>query len=152
MGLNIRDLRITRPGFASGSPLADSNSMDKGNVAPRLEVSGVPANAVELALVCHDPDAPLPQGYTHWVLYGIPPSTTALDAGSDRAFRAGPNSNGNQHYDGPAPPPGHGLHHYYFWIYALDRKVDGTPTREEFLAQYGPHILEQNRVIGTYER
>ena len=152
MGLNIRDLRITSPAFANGGPLADSNSMERGNVAPPFAISGVPAQAVELALICHDPDAPLPDGYTHWVLYGIPPNTTALDKDADKKFRPGPNSNGNQHYDGPAPPPGHGVHHYYFWVYALDTTVDGKPTRAEFLARYASHIIEQNRVIGTHQR
>ena len=152
MGLNIKDLRITSPAFANGGPLADSNSMEKGNVAPPLAIAGVPAQAVELALICHDPDAPLPDGYTHWVLYGIPPNTSALDKDSDKKFRPGPNSNGNARYDGPAPPPGHGVHHYYFWVYALDKAVDGTPTRAEFLARYAPHIIEQNRLIGTYQR
>ena len=152
MGLNIKDLRITSPAFPTGGALADSNSMEKGNVAPLLEISGVPANAVELALICHDPDAPLPDGYTHWVLYGIPPGTSTLGPESDSQFRPAPNSNGNQRYDGPAPPPGHGVHHYYFWLYALDRKVEGTPTRAEFLAAYAPHIVEQNRLVGTYQR
>lgn len=27
-------------------------------------------------------------------------------------------------YKGPAPPPGHGTHHYYFWVYALDQDLE----------------------------
>ena len=53
---------------------------------------------------------------------------------------------------GPQPPEGHGLHHYYFWIYALDTKVIGEPSREEFLEKYADNIIEQNRIIGTYQR
>jgi hypothetical protein len=152
MGLNLRDLRLTSPAFSSGGRLEDQHSMEKGNVAPPLAITGVPAETVELALVCHDPDAPLADGYTHWVLYGIPPQTRALANDADKLFRPGPNSNGNARYDGPAPPPGHGPHHYYFWVYALDKPVSGTPTRAEFLSQYGGNIIEQARLIGVYER
>ncbi|HLU98416.1 MAG TPA: YbhB/YbcL family Raf kinase inhibitor-like protein [Thermobifida alba] len=52
--------------------------------------------------------------------------------------------------DGAAPPAGHGVHHYYFWVYALDTRVAGEPTLEEFLTSYGDHVIEQNRVVGTY--
>jgi Raf kinase inhibitor-like YbhB/YbcL family protein len=152
MGLNIKDLRITSAAFANGGRLDDKYSMDKGNVAPPLSIRGVPKEAVELALICHDPDAPLAQGYTHWVLYGIPPSTTELGSDADKKFRPGPNSNGNAHYDGPAPPPGHGPHHYYFWLYALSKPVVATPTRAEFLERYADSIVEQNRVIGVFDR
>ena len=47
--------------------------------------------------------------------------------------------------------PGHGEHHYYFWVYALDTTVEGTPTREEFLQKYAGNIIEQNRIVGIYE-
>jgi hypothetical protein len=70
---------------------------------------------------------------------------------ADSTYRPGPNGAGTLGYVGPQPPAGHGPHHYYFWVYALDTKVDGTPTREEFLSTYGPHIVEQNRLVGSFE-
>lgn len=117
---------------------------------PTLDVAGVPAEAIELAMICHDPDAPIPRGFTHWTVYAIPPGTDVI--GRDGPGRDGPNSLGESGYTGPNPPSGHGVHHYYFWVYALDRQVSGTPTREEFLEQYGESIVEQNRVVGTYTR
>jgi Raf kinase inhibitor-like YbhB/YbcL family protein len=152
MGLNIKDLRISSPAFQNGGRLEDKCAMEKGNASPPLRISGVPKGAVELALICHDPDAPLPRGYTHWTLYGIPAEATELGSDADEKFSPGPNSNGNYCYDGPQPPHGHGPHHYYFWLYALDKPVTGTPTRAEFLDQYGEHIIEQNRLVGVYER
>ena len=152
MGLNIKDLRITSRAFVNDGRLADQYTMDLGNVAPPLTIRGVPKEAVELALICHDPDAPLPQGYTHWVLYGIPPTTTDLGSDADKKFRPASNSNGNARYDGPAPPHGHGPHHYYFWLYALKKPVTGTPTRAEFLEKYAGSIVEQNRIVGVFDR
>jgi phosphatidylethanolamine-binding protein (PEBP) family uncharacterized protein len=35
-------------------------------------------------------------------------------------------------------------------VYALDTRVAGEPTLEEFLTSYGDHVIEQNRVVGTY--
>lgn len=151
MGLNIADLKITSPEFDNGGRLEDRHANDKGNEQPALRIAGVPSDAVELAVVCHDPDAPLPDGFTHWTLYGIPADTTEVAPGADSQFRPGPNDFGNDGYGGPQPPAGHGPHHYYFWVYALSRAVDGTPSRRDFLDGYGDAIIEQNRVIGVYE-
>ncbi len=35
----------------------------------------------------HDPDAPLVDGFTHWVLYNIPGDTTELAEGAETARR-----------------------------------------------------------------
>jgi Raf kinase inhibitor-like YbhB/YbcL family protein len=151
MGLNIQDLRISSTDFEAGGALDGRHANDRDNVAPRLRIEGVPAGTTELALICHDPDAPLPDGFTHWVLYGIPADTTELGPDADERFRPGSNDFGAEGYGGPQPPPGHGTHRYYFWVYALSTAVEGTPTRREFLDRYGDDIIEQNRVVGTYE-
>lgn len=150
MGLNIKDLTIASTDFDAGGRIGDDYAYDKGNKVPRMVISGVPEETVELAIICHDPDAPLPHGFTHWLLYGLAPDATDLTAEALEAARAGENGFGESGWGGPQPPPGHGTHHYYFWVYALDRAVDGTPSREEFLDAYGDSIIEQNRVIGTY--
>lgn len=150
MPLNIKDLKIESLDFAPLGKMEDKFAGDKGNVTPRLKISGAPKEAVELAVICHDPDAPLPRGFTHWTVYGIPPQATDL-TDADKKFRVGPNGMGQNSYFGPRPPAGHGLHHYYFWVYALNTKVDGTPSREQFLERYKDNIIEQNRVVGTYQ-
>ncbi len=66
-------------------------------------------------------------------------------------FRVAPNGAGYAFYYGPQPPAGHGPHHYYFWVYALDTKVEGMPSREEFLQKYAGNIIEQNRIVGIYQ-
>jgi Raf kinase inhibitor-like YbhB/YbcL family protein len=150
MGLNIHELRITSPDFAHCGPLGQGHSHQGGDIPPSLCVRGVPSAAVELVIICHDPDAPLPEGFTHWTLYGLPPVDVDLGPDAGIVFRSGPNDTGASGYFGPAPPPGHGLHHYYFWVYALDAPVRGTPSRAEFLTRYRGHIIEQNRVVGVY--
>lgn len=139
-------LALTPLDFEPLGRIPDRFSADGGNASPAFTVEGAPEGTVELALVAHDPDAPLPRGFTHWTVYGIPADAAAIDASSGRV---GPRSFG-EGYSGPQPPPGHGIHHYYFWVYALGRPVKGEPTREEFLDAYADAILEQARVVGTY--
>lgn len=149
MPLNIKDLTISSPDFGSNERIPDAFAADHGNAVPTVRITGVPDGAIELAVIAHDPDAPLPHGFTHWVVYGIPPGTTEID-GNGGSVRTGPNSIGENAYTGPQPPAGHGDHHYYFWVYALERTVEGEPTREEFLARYADSIIEQNRLVATY--
>jgi Raf kinase inhibitor-like YbhB/YbcL family protein len=119
-------------------------------VQQEIRIRGVPNGTVELALICHVPDAPLPFGFAHWLLYGIPPETVVLGENAGNDFSPGPNDFGEPGYGGPRTPPGHGPHHYYFWGYVLDTKVDGTSSRTEFLQRYSDHMLEQNRIVGIF--
>jgi phosphatidylethanolamine-binding protein (PEBP) family uncharacterized protein len=66
----------------------------------------------------------------------------------------GVNGTGRPGYIGPAPPPGHGVHHYYFWLYALGDapKLEPNLSREALLEAIGKNVAEQARLIGTYER
>lgn len=147
MGLNIADLAITSDDIQAGERIPDRFAADHGNQVPTLRVSGVPADAVELAVVMHDPDAPLPHGFTHWTVYGLPAKDGEIDPSS---ARTGPNTLGDAQWSGPQPPSGHGQHHYYFWVFALSEAVQGEPGREEFLAAYSEKFLEQNRFVATY--
>lgn len=135
--------------FSDGERIPQRLSADGGNDTPSLTIDGVDPSAVELALICHDADAPDPGGYTHWTVYGIAPSTTDL---VDATFREGPNDAGTTSWWGPKPPVGHGTHHYAFTIYALSRPVDGSPSRDEFLEEYGDAIVDETTLVGTYSR
>ncbi|MBW4474509.1 MAG: hypothetical protein KME45_29655 [Stenomitos rutilans HA7619-LM2] len=47
-------------------------------------------------------------------------------------------------YAGLAPSKWHGLHHYYFWLYALDQELDLKPglNREQLLDSIAHHVIE----------
>lgn len=154
MGLNIKDLAVSSPAFADGGSIPARHAKDDADISPALSWRGVPDGTRSLALVCHDPDAPLPQGWTHWVVYGIPASAQGIAEGGGAAFTEGVNDYGDSGWGGPQPPPGHGVHRYYFWLYALDTELDAKPglSRLELLDAIAGHVLEQARVVGTYER
>lgn len=150
MALFLDRLAISSPDFGSHQPIPSRFSADGGNATPRIRFEGAPDGTVELALVVHDPDAPLPQGFTHWTVYGIPAGSAELDLAAE-GVQVGPNSMARADWSGPQPPSGHGVHHYYFWVYALRRPVEGTPSREQFLVDSADAIIEQARLVGTYE-
>ena len=149
--LYVGDLRISSPAFEGHKPIPDRFSSNGENVSPPLEWSGAPEGTKAFAIVVDDPDAPLVDGFTHWVAYGIPGDATSLPEGGEGVVN-GVNSLGEEGYIGPAPPPGHGTHHYYFWVYALDEDLDlpGGLDRRALVDRIEDHVIEQARAIGTY--
>jgi Raf kinase inhibitor-like YbhB/YbcL family protein len=149
--LNIGDLRLRSPAFDHHRAIPQRHAGDGEDVAPALEWSGLPEGTKSIAVVVHDPDAPLVDGFTHWVAYGIPGDAPGLPEGGGDAVE-GVNSFGNAGYNGPAPPPGHGTHHYYFWVYALDEDPGLEPglDRRGLIDAIEDHVIEQARLVGTY--
>ncbi|RMF08000.1 MAG: YbhB/YbcL family Raf kinase inhibitor-like protein [Alphaproteobacteria bacterium] len=158
MGFALSDMVVTSGAFGAHGAIPAKHTGEGKDVSPALAWSNAPDGTRAFAVICHDPDAPLvtprgDYGFVHWVLYNIPGSVNALAEGTTD-FTAGKNDFGNTGYGGPMPPEGHGLHHYYFWVLALDRDVKLEPglTMAELLARIEPHIIGMNRLVGTYQR
>ena len=151
--LNVKDLKLRSSAFSHHERIPDKHTGDGEDVSPPLEWSGVPDGTAAFAVVVHDPDAPLVDGFTHWVAYGIAGDADGLPEGGGDDVTHGTNSFGATGYGGPAPPPDHGSHHYYFWVYALDEDVDLEPglDRRALLDQIEDHVIEQARLVGTYK-
>lgn len=152
--VHLGDLTIGSPAFQHGGAIPTEYTLEGSDVSPELTWTAVPAGTVQLALLCIDPDAPFTYGFTHWVAYGIPAETTGIPKGGGAAFTQGVNDFGNSGYGGPAPPPGHGTHHYFFHLYALDAPLQADPgiTGPELPGLIDEHIIEQARLVGTYSR
>src|SRR5438034_3205796 len=107
MSLKPGNLRVSSPAFKLNGRIPKQYTADGENKSPPLEWTGTPTGTQQFALVCHDPDAPSEMGFTHWVVYGIPASTTKLLEGQPPdAFTSGVNDTGKHGYTGPAPPRG----------------------------------------------
>jgi Raf kinase inhibitor-like YbhB/YbcL family protein len=148
--------------FENGRAIPRRYTGDGEDLSTALSFARVPVGTRELALIVDDPDAPQPEPWVHWVLYKIPadlrilprgiPPTPAPDVLSGAL--QGKNSWGGDGYRGPAPPRGHGTHHYHFRLYALDaplRTVQGLDKHGLQAAMRG-HILAEAETVGTYER
>jgi Raf kinase inhibitor-like YbhB/YbcL family protein len=151
--LNVADLKLRSPAFDGHTRIPERYTGDGEDVSPPLEWTGVPGGTAAFAVFMHDPDAPLVYGFTHWVTYGIAGDVTGLAEGKGGPI-TGINSFGKPGYIGPAPPPGHGVHHYYFWVYALDEGLELPPglDRRALHSQIENHVIEQARLIATYAR
>lgn len=157
MGFALSDMKLESAAFAAGGAIPKKHTGEGEDVSPALAWSRVPDGVRSFALICHDPDAPLvtpgAYGYVHWVLYGLPGDTRSLGEGATEGT-AGRNDFGNPGYGGPMPPEGHGRHHYFFWLFALDAEPDlpAGLTMSELLERIEPHVVAMNRLVGTYQR
>ncbi len=79
---------------------------------------------------------------------------TSIPEGGGSQYTEGASDFGKDGYGGPMPPEGHGVHHYFFWVLALDEALDleAGLTMEQLLAKIEPHVLGMNRLVGTYQR
>src|SRR3954447_20845067 len=138
---------VTSPAFEHGGTIPAVHTGDGEDTSPPLVWSAVPEGTEELVVICHDPDAPLTDGFTHWVLYGLSPDLGGIPEGEDGGGTLGANELGDASYMGPAPPPGHGPHHYFFHTFALRSPsgLDGGAPRAEVLERIDDLIIEQAR-------
>jgi hypothetical protein len=147
-------LAVTSSSFKAGKSIPKKYTGEGENISPQLAWTGAPAGTREFALICDDPDAPRPQPFVHWVLYGIPSNVTSLAEAVSGVGTDGLNGRGKPGYTGPMPPPGSGVHHYHFKVYALDQALSLKPGlgKDELLKGMEGHIIAQGELMGTYER
>ena len=157
MGFALSKMQLTSPAFAAGGRIPAKHTGEAENVSPALAWSDEPEGTRSFAVVCHDPDAPLVTGghygYVHWVLYNSPRTVRNLAEGTTD-YTSGVTDFGKPGYGGPMPPPGHGTHHYYYWVFALNAELNLEPglTLWQLLEKIEPHTLGMNRLVGTYSR
>lgn len=129
---------------------------DGGNVSPQLSWINPPVNTKSFAIVCHDPDAPRPNGWYHWIVVNIPQDVGEIKQGGQIAKSLETVTDfGTQGFGGACPPVGHGIHHYNFTIYALDTdKLDISKDTKphEAQAKILRHSIAKSTITGLYER
>ena len=151
--------------FSEGEAIGKQFTGDGRDISPPLSWDDLPDGTKELALICDDPDAPTARPWVHWVIYKLGPDVHQLPENIPAGPRVetpvaafqGRNSWSSGRtigYRGPAPPPGHGVHHYHFRLYALDRALEVNPgiDKETLLKAIDGHVLEQAETVGTYQR
>jgi hypothetical protein len=150
-------LTVRTPTFAQDHSIPIRFTREGANVSPLVEWLGAPAGTRSYALVVEDPDAPKGT-FRHWAAYNIPAGTRRLTEGAGSrdqgaALRMATNDFGNAHYDGPQPPPGHGVHHYHFRLFALDvpeLDVEEGCSAAGVLEAARAHSLAEADTVGTF--
>ena len=131
------------------------------NISPMLIWKDAPKETKSFAITMHDPDAPTPHGWWHWIVINIPKDVHEFpeNAGSpvseyfDLGFQT-INDYGEIGYGGPCPPPG-APHRYIITLYALDvagfkTKRDVSPLR--VVKAIESHTIAKTSVMGIYAR
>jgi Raf kinase inhibitor-like YbhB/YbcL family protein len=153
MGQTAPAIAVTSPAFAPLGRLPVSCTVDGAGTPPAIEWIHVPAKTQSMVLACEDPDSPLPEPFVHWIVYGIRASARSLDARTSAALQHGKNSKFATGFLPIAPPPGQGVHHYHFQVFALDSEteIDGLG-RSALVDHMEGHVLAWGELVGTYER
>lgn len=133
------------------------------DLSPELSWSGFPEATKGFAVTVYDPVAPTASGFWHWAVFNIPVSTTSLPSGAGDDKGGGlpegavqlANDAGLKRYLGAAPPAGHGTHHYYFVVHALD--VDHLDLPDGATPAYlgfnlYSHTLARAIIVANYEQ
>jgi Raf kinase inhibitor-like YbhB/YbcL family protein len=147
-------ITVSSPEFAESETIPVKYTCDGGDVSPPLSWTGVPGETMELALVVDDPDA-AGGTYVHWVLFGLDPSLTGLEAGVVPAGgRQAANSAGDAAYKGPCPPRDDDPHRYRFTVYALDGEIaaaDGA-SAGDVLDRVRETAVAKGTLTATFDR
>ena len=144
-------MKLTCSAFADGEKMPTEFAKLGANRIPPLEIAGVPSEAKSLAIIVHDPDAPLPGGFYHWTLWNIAPETTSIGADNVPAGAVeGKTSWGTSGYNGPQPP--FGTHRYIFYLYALDMNLTlpADSSVKELKAAIKGHAIEAASLTGMF--
>ncbi|MCB9064597.1 MAG: YbhB/YbcL family Raf kinase inhibitor-like protein [Chitinophagales bacterium] len=143
-------LEISSSSFTHNKEMPKKFSCQGENTSPDLSINNLPAKTESIAIIMHDPDAPMEGGFTHWVIWNIDVQDFIPE--DFKGGMQGLNSAGKSGYIGMCPPTG--THHYHFYVYALDTKLDiSTQTDNQGLekAMKG-HVLEMGILTGLYKK
>lgn len=153
---SVRTLEVKIGSFEDGGTIPVELTSDGGGVSPAIMWSDPPDAARSIVVLAEDPDAPFPNPFVHWLVCNIPSTARALGGAPEAAATAvqGKNSMLKEGYTPPAPPAGHGVHHYHFQVFALDTVLDveAGVGRGRLLELMEDHVLAWGEIVGTYER
>lgn len=151
-------MQLTSSSFKPEGEIPAKFSCEGEDISPELNWKNSPHGTKSFALIVHDPDAPRSGGFTHWVAYDIPatvhqipenvPKGDMLPAGGNQ----GKNDGDTLGYMGPCPPSG--THRYYFYLYALDAKLNLPlgAKKDDLEKVMKGHVLDKAEVMGRYRK
>jgi Raf kinase inhibitor-like YbhB/YbcL family protein len=145
----FQSMLVTSPAFKPGGSIPMTYTCEGKNINPPMDVEGCPADAVSLAIVVDDPDAPIGT-WSHWIAWNIP--VTKHIRSNHLHGEEGLNDFLHNQYDGPCPHQG--THEYRFKVYALDciLQLPATTRQKDLEKSMAGHILAFGELTGTYQK
>lgn len=147
--VSYKNIHVSCAAFKPHDLIPRRYTCDGANVNPPLKIDPIPGEAVSLAIIVEDPDAPAGT-WVHWVIWNIPVTHHLKE---DHApGTQGLNDFGKTTYSGPCPPKG--KHRYFFKVYALDCKLDlpAHARKADLEKAMGGHVIAFGELEGLYER
>jgi Raf kinase inhibitor-like YbhB/YbcL family protein len=124
------------------------------NISPQLAWRDAPKGMGSFAITMIDVGVK-PNGWSHWVVTGIPASVGSLARGAQSlpaGARAVASNFGDAYYDGPCPPKGTGVHRYRITVWALpgaDIAIAPDAKADAVEAQLKAAALASASITGT---
>lgn len=152
-------LTVTSPDLQEGGSINKEQIYTRcggGNVSPALAWSDVPSGTKSLAITAIDLSVK-PNGWSHWIVVGLPPNTTSLGKGATLpgGAKAVMTDFGDAAYAGPCPPTGSGVHRYQFTVWALKTatmEFAHNATAMDVAATLEKNALAKASVTAGYQR
>ena len=149
-------LTITSPAFENDGKIPVEYTGHGADISPELHISALPEGTKSLAVLMDDIDHPI-RGYSHWVLWNLPPQQVVpmdIPHGERLADLGGAMQGigyGRHRYRGPKPPF-NWSHRYRFTVYAVDTMLDlPAKSRKRHVKQaMKGHILAKGELWGRY--
>ena len=162
---------LTISGWPDGTQIPAKFTQAGEQVSPELKWTNVPAGTQSFVVNMLDPDVAVmrgPEAQPHWIVWNIPATSTRLSegmkAGAEQPDGTRQISATGPQYRGPGAPANGPPHHYTFEVYALDTKIDVSPstatpainaaleTRAAVMNAMKGHVLGKAVYVGLFRR
>lgn len=151
-------ITVSSRDFVDGHAMARRHAARRigDNVSPQLSWTASPTGTAQILILLEDADVPFPRPLIHMAAI-LPAAARDIGRGDLRStnpsIRFLKATLGTTGYAGPTPPPGHGMHHYEFTVYALSRVLPvGVRSIRTARKSLAGTVLGRGRLTGTYER
>ena len=154
-------MTLTIPAFPDGGQVpvkfsqAAPGAAPGEGTSPAMSWANAPAGTQSFVLNMHDMDVArnrTTDDQAHWVVWNIPATATGLPEGVPKGSQLADGSYQisatGPVYRGPGAPATGPMHHYTFEIFALDTKLDVSPTADAFETRANVFKAMQGHVLG----
>jgi hypothetical protein len=162
---------LTTTAWPDGGQIPARFTQAGDQTSPELKWTNVPAGTQSFVVHMLDPDVAIQRGtetQVHWVVWNIPASATGMPegmkSGADLPDGSHQISASGPMYRGPGAAATGPMHHYTIEVYALDAKIDVTPstnatpataaveTRTSVMKAMQGHVLGKAVYVGLFRR
>lgn len=134
--------------FTNNSIIPSKYTCKGQGINPPLVFSDISNQSKSLALIVHDPDAPVGD-FVHWLVWNIPANVNKIEEGTvPKNFIQGINGFKKIGYGYPCPPSG--THRYMFELYSLDIGINLPEGSDKAAleAAISSHVIDTAKLIG----